>query len=101
MDAASLCGVEVILALSFRELQELDAVDLGGGSQTPKLLGKGELYFVSSDGLGSGMAWAVGFSSHTAGGWDRATSTRVQRAEFYIESITAKPLLTTRNMQVF
>lgn len=55
MDAASFCAVEVILVLNFRELQELDAVDLGRESQTSKLLEKGEFYFVSPNGQGAGF----------------------------------------------
>ena len=57
VDTASLRAVEVVLVFGFRELQELHAVDLGkeGQTQTPKLLEKGELYFVSPSGPGSGF----------------------------------------------
>lgn len=61
VDTASFCAVVVILILHFRELHELDAVDLEKESQAQMLLEKGELYFAIPHGQ------AAGFCSHTVG----------------------------------
>lgn len=50
VDGASVHAVVVILVLHFRELHELDTVDLGKRKPSPELPEKGKLYFASPNG---------------------------------------------------